>query len=392
MLRNSRIDKRGTIMNTKAITEYLDTLKDRGIPSVDCMIHKNHELVYRHFNGETDANATRPMNGNEQYIVFSMTKLQTMTAVLKLVEDGVLSLEDEVGEYLPAYKKLFVKEEDGTVVPCQTPLKLWHLVSMQSGLDYDLDRPGIRRVLAEKGQAATTREIVDSFVETPILFTPGTAFNYSLSHDVVAAVIEVASGMSFGEYLKKTIWEPIGMQHTFFAKPLNEEVPNLVTEFITNEQGKTVPMEPSCNYQLSECYESGGAGLISCAEDYALLGDMLACGGVAKNGIRILKPETVELMKTNLLCEKSMELIARNMGRTGYGYGCGVQVLLHPEMIGSPAPAGVFGWDGAAGSILIMDTASKTSLVYMMHVRNCGLAFGEVHQKLRDLLFSEETL
>ena len=76
-----------------------------------------------------------------------------------------------------------------------------------------------------------------------------------------------------------------------------------------------------------------------------------------------------------------------NMGRLGYGYGCGVQVLLQPELLGSPAPAGVFGWDGAAGSCIIMDTASKTSLVYIQHVRGCGMAYGEVHPRLRDLLF-----
>ena len=75
------------------------------------------------------------------------------------------------------------------------------------------------------------------------------------------------------------------------------------------------------------------------------------------------------------------------MGRLGYGYGCGVQVLLQPELLGSPAPVGLFGWDGAAGSIIMMDTESKISLVYTQHVRNCGMAYGEVHPKLRDLLF-----
>lgn len=92
-------------------------------------------------------------------------------------------------------------------------------------------------------------------------------------------------------------------------------------------------------------------------------------------------------MKQNLLGETSMEEIARNMGRVGYGYGCGVQVLLHPELLDSPAPVGVFGWDGAAGSCIIMDTASKRSLIYMQHVRNCGMAYGEIHPRLRDMMF-----
>jgi CubicO group peptidase (beta-lactamase class C family) len=148
-------------------------------------------------------------------------------------------------------------------------------------------------------------------------------------------------------------------------------------------------MGPTCNYQLSEAYESGGAGLISCTEDYAIFADTLANGGISKEGVRIIQPETIELMKKNLLGETSQQDIINSMGRLGYGYGCGVQVLLQPELLNSPAPAGVFGWDGAAGSCIIMDTKSKTSLVYTQHVRSCGMAYGEVHPRLRDLLFED---
>lgn len=178
------------------------------------------------------------------------------------------------------------------------------------------------------------------------------------------------------------------MDRTFFAKPMNH-LEKLATQFFFVEEGKIVPMEPSCNYQLSENYQSGGAGLVSCAEDYAVFADTLACGGISKDGVRIIEPQTVELMKKNLLGEASMEEIARNMGRVGYGYGCGVQVLMDPDMLGTKAPAGVFGWDGAAGSCIIMDTESKLSLVYIQHVRNCGMAYAEIHPKLRDCLYEE---
>lgn len=374
-------------MNLDKITEYLDTLPGRGIPSVDCMIYKDHELVYRHMCGTTDEAYTKPIQGDELYIMFSMTKVQTMTAVMQLVEQGKLSLEDEVGRFLPAYQNLTV-EVEGKIEKLKTPMLVKHLLSMQSGLDYDLERPGIKRVLAEKGQQATTREIVDAFVESPLKFVPGEHFLYSLSHDVAAAIVEVVSGMSFGEYLKKNIWEPLGMKRTFFAKPINH-LEKLATQFQMDEQGNTTPMGPTCNYQLSESYESGGAGLISCTEDYAIFADTLAGGGISKDGVRIIKPETIEVMKQNLLCEASQQEIINNMGRLGYGYGCGVQVLLQPELLNSPAPAGVFGWDGAAGSCIIMDTASKTSLVYIQHVRSCGMAYSEVHPRLRDLLFEE---
>lgn len=372
-------------MNTEKMTEYLDSLEKLGIPSVDCIVYEDHKEIYRHMNGYVDAEKTKKVQGNEQYLMFSMTKLQTMTALMQLVEQGKISLEDEVAKYLPAYSDIYVLE-DGKKVKSDVAMKIKHLASMQSGLDYNLEREGIKRVLKEKGQQATTREIVDAFVETPLSFKPGEHFQYSLSHDVVAAIIEVVSGMSFGEYLKKNIWEPLKMNRTFFAKPMNEGVENLVPQFIQNEKG-IVPMDMSCCYQLSENYESGGAGLISCLEDYIKLGDCLACGGISAEGIRILKPDTIELMKQNQLSEVGRADIANSLGRRGYGYGCGVQVLLDKAAANASAATGVFGWDGAAGSTLIMDTVSKRSIVFTMHVRNCGMAYSVIHPTLRDFVF-----
>ena len=373
--------------DAEKMTKYLDSLLELGIPSVDCIVYENHEQIYRHMNGTVNTEKTKAVAEDQRYLMFSMTKVQTMTAIMQLVEQGKLSLEDEVAKYLPAYKDVKVKTENGEE-DLKWPMKIRHLVSMQSGLDYDLERPGIVRVLKEKGQKATTREIVDAFAETPLQFQPGTHFCYSLSHDVAAAIVEVVSGMSFGEYLKKNVWEPLGMKSTFFAKPENDGLERLAQQYIATEKG-IVSMEQTCNYQLSENYESGGAGLVSCTEDYAILADAIACGGVSKDGARILKPETVEKIKQNLLYADSLHDIANTMGRVGYGYGCGMQVLMNPEMVGSPAPAGVFGWDGAAGACIQMDTASKRSFVYLMHVRNCGMAYGVIHPRLRDMVFGE---
>ena len=367
------------------LTEYLDSLIDKGIPSVDCIVYKDHKQIYRHMNGTVDRDKKINVRPDQRYLMFSMTKVQTMTAVMQLVEQGKLLLDDEVGKYLPAYNKLMVDDEEG-LRELNEPMRIWHLLSMQSGLDYNAERPGILRVLKEKGQSATTRDIVDSFIESPLEFVPGTHFHYSFSHDVVAAIIEVVSGMSFGEYLKNNIWEPLNMKDTFFAKPDNSGLERLAQQYISNDDG-IVPMEQTCNYQFTENYESGGAGLISCTEDYAKLGDVLACGGESAEGIRILKPETIELIKKNLLCDAGMEEIATNMGRKGYGYGCGMQVFMYPELVGSTAPTGIFGWDGAAGSSIQMDTVSRTSLVYTQHVRNCGMAYEFIHPTLRELVF-----
>ena len=207
--------------NQEKMTRYLDSLLDTGIPSVDCIVYQNHKQIYRHMNGTVNIEKTQKVSADQRYLMFSMTKVQTMTAVMLLVEQGKLSLEDDIADYLPAYRNIKVKTENGEE-KLKWPIRLRHLVSMQSGLDYDLARPGIVRVLKEKGEKASTLEIVNSFAESPLNFQPGTHFCYSLSHDVVAAVIETVSGMSYGDYLRKNIWEPLGFKDTFFAKPVND--------------------------------------------------------------------------------------------------------------------------------------------------------------------------
>ena len=142
--------------NAEKMTAYLDSLLDLGIPSVDCIVYQDHKQIYRHKNGTVNLEKTQAVADDQRYLMFSMTKVQTMTAIMQLVEQGKLSLEDEVASFLPVYKNVKVKTEQG-VEDLKWPLKIRHLVSMQSGLDYDLERPGIVRVLKEKGQKATTR-------------------------------------------------------------------------------------------------------------------------------------------------------------------------------------------------------------------------------------------
>ena len=156
-------------MNFDKITEYLDSIiKERNLPLYDCIIYKDHEMVYRHMNGFSDLDKTKSVTKDQRYLIFSMTKIQTMVSIMQLMEQGKLSLEDEVSKYLPAYKNLKVKKEvngEEIVADATSPLNIRKLISMQSGLDYNLDREGIVRVLKEKGNAATTLELVDMPIE-----------------------------------------------------------------------------------------------------------------------------------------------------------------------------------------------------------------------------------
>ena len=112
-------------MNATKLTEYLDSLLKVGLPSFDCMIMKDHQLIYRHMGGFADTERTQPIREDQKYLMFSMTKIQTMTAVMQLVEEGKLSLDDEVGKFLPAYRNLTVREKDADgmerIVPADSP-------------------------------------------------------------------------------------------------------------------------------------------------------------------------------------------------------------------------------------------------------------------------------
>jgi CubicO group peptidase (beta-lactamase class C family) len=187
-------------LNQKILADYLDSLEKSGIPGCDCVIYREHRPVFRHTTGYSDHGKTKPLTSANTYWLFSATKLFTCTAILQLLEKGKLRLDAPVAEYLPEYGTLKVK--DGTEIkPAVNTLTIRHLLSMQSGLNYNLEVPSIRKVVEETGRKATTRQIIRALANEPLDFEPGTHFQYSLSHDVLGAVIEEVSGLSFGEYL-----------------------------------------------------------------------------------------------------------------------------------------------------------------------------------------------
>ena len=195
-------------------------------------------------------------------------------------------------------------------------------------------------------------------------FEPGTRFRYSLCHDVLGALVQIWSGEKFGDYMRKNILEPLGMKNTFFGVPKDiSKMPSLYSNY--NDNFKKEPLR--CVYTLTDEYESGGAGLTSTTEDYALFLDAVACGGIGKTGNRILSEETVKLWGSNQLSGMAAEDFD-NM-RRGYGYGLGVRVHIDPSRSGTISPVGEFGWDGAAGAFAMVDTKNKISLTYFQNVQ-----------------------
>ncbi len=390
-------------MNFDKLKKTLDILVDEyHTPGVDCIVCENHKEIFRYFAGMRDIENKVSMNGEEQYIIYSMTKMLTCTCALQLVEQGKLGLDDELSKYLPEFEKMKVSREtldtqradkisrgesagdyeetkdDGYA---QNPITIRHLFTMSAGFDYNLNSDPIKEAL-EKGKK-TTRELVGAMSETVLGFEPGTRFRYSLCHDVLGAVVEVVSGMSLGEYMRENLLKPLGMKNTYFGVPKDEErLSSFAKRYMIEADGSVSLQKLECMFNLSDEYESGGAGLVSCTEDYALFLDALACGGVGKNGNRILSESTVKLMGTNHLEGQALEDF-QNM-RPGYGYGLGVRYHLFPEISGSDSPIGEFGWDGAAGAFSMIDLEKKISLTYFQE------AFGwkkSIQNLLRNALY-----
>ena len=369
-------------MNSKQLTAFLDMLRT---PGSEVSIYYKHKEIYHHTAGYSDETKTKKTDRSDLYILYSSSKVMTCAAVMQLIERGLVSPDDPVSKYLPEYGNVTVNE-NGTVVPAKTVMTLRHLFSMCGGLDYDLNAPAIRRVKDATGNKASTREIVAAIAEKPLMFHPGTHFNYSLCHDVLGAVIEVVTGMSFGDYMRENIWGPLGMKDTCFF-PNAEQESRLVSQYrLENGEFKSVPK--TCAYRLSDNYESGGAGIISSVSDYVLFSDALANGGVGANGVQILKPETIELMRTPQLDETCYTDMHNKCGnKQGYSYAFGVRSLVDKELADSLSPIGEFGWDGAASSYTMIDPENGLSIFYAEQVLGHEAGYCMIHPYIRNAAY-----
>ena len=351
-----------------------ESVAQHGVPCSDIAIVYKGKIVYRYMNGTSDDEKKVPIKGDEQYFIFSATKPITCTAVLQLVEAGKLSLEDKVSDYIPEFENMMVKTEDG-LKKAEKPITIKNLFTMTSGLNYNLANPSILAA-KEKNPNASTMEMVRAMAGEPLEFEPGEHFLYSLSHDVLAAVAEVVTGMKFGDYLKENIFDVCGMTRTGFWT--NEAAKDMVcSQYMYDpESGESSLMGKENVYILTPAYQSGGAGLISCVDDYIKFVTEMS------NGNRLLKPETIELMRADQLGEQAYQDF--QSGKTGYTYGLGVRT----DAYGRFAHKGEFGWDGAAGAYVMIDPDNHIGIFYATHVRNHGTyLYQELHQNIRDAVY-----
>lgn len=319
------------------------------------------ELVDVHCVGWADKENQVALREDHLFRVFSNTKLVTSCAVLLLADEGRLGLDDPVEEYLPQLGRRRVLRPKAQSLdeaePARSSITIRHLLCHSSGLSYGFLDPGslIYKAYTERrvmNAHATLAELVDVLADLPLTFHPGSSWEYSIATDVLGRLVEVVSGLRFGQFLQQRIFEPLGMHDSFFFVP-PEKQGRLAGYYAGADVFR--PTVPGLRKLEGSPYpgafikpvarESGGGGLVSSLTDMVSLLRSLMPGGPT-----LLKPDTIAQMMQNQLAP-GVHIGFPGVGAVpGKGYGLGGAVIVQPSETDPPASAGEFEWGGIAGT------------------------------------------
>lgn len=375
-------------MDFKPLASFIDRITAWRVPWAEVLVMHQNDTVFHYRNGYANLEEQTPIGDGAIFNLYSMTKIMTCVAGLQLVERGDMLLSDPLSEYLPEYADMKVKKTmaNGEVRLEQATraITVRDLFTMTAGFSYDVGCPSIQEIVESSNGTASTRDFAKALAKEPLLFEPGTHWNYSMCHDVLGALVEVVSGERFGTYLRDAITEPLGMKDTAFD--LNEEQQRrLIPQYAYNDVlGQAVRMDGN-GFRVSTELESGGAGLMSTVSDYARFLNALTGRGTSPDGVRILSEASVELMRTDHLNEMTRGDYSWDH-MDGYGYGLGVRTHISKAGSGSLSPLGEFGWSGAAGCMAIIDPDSELTVMYAQHLLNSQEPY--VQRRLRNVVYS----
>jgi CubicO group peptidase (beta-lactamase class C family) len=325
------------------------------------LVASHGKIVYYEAVGYSDLERSDPLQKDDIFRMASMTKPITTVAVMQLVEQGKIGLQDPVSKYIPAFADpevlVSVNEEDSTYTAraADREITIHHLLTHTSGIAYGVFHPVAGPVYAKSGVVegwttapVTLAENVPLMGDLPLVHDPGEGWTYGLSIDVLGRIVEIASGQPLDAYFEEHIFEPLGMTDTYFYLP-EEKAGRLVDVYHTDAfDSAPVPADAGGDFPIAgaQTYFAGGAGLSSTALDYFLVCDALRQGG-ARNGHRILAPETVARMTENEIDT----LWVYEGGKFGYGFA--VQVA---EGNNGTLP-GRYGWGGYFQTTFWIDPA-----------------------------------
>ncbi len=354
-------------MDFSKLTVYLNEAEENfGVPACECIVYKGHKEIYRHYTGYRDFERTAPICGGEWYWLYSASKIATVAATMQLVESRKLALDAPVSWYLDYFKNMSVIGNGGEIKPAKSEITVRNLLTMTGGFTYNQNSPALLKMREKTENNPTTDEYIRALASEPLAFEPGEHFKYSLCHDALGALIEAVSGERFSRYIERHIFEPLEITGATFH-PTREHFDRMPDKCIYDEKAYVVRRDTKNNSHChGDLYDSGGAGICARAEDYILLLDALACGGVGKNGERILSPKSIEMIRTNQMSGGLLEDFNR-MKPYPNGYGLGVRVRLEKD---GNIPVGSFGWDGFCGADAAVYPEAGLSICYLQHLGN----------------------
>lgn len=387
-------------MNFEFMKNFMDYMAENHAPGNSISVYKDNKEIFSYQAGYADLENKIPMSDGKLFNIYSCSKVTTAAAALHLYEQGLFLLDDPIYEYIPEFKDMSVCLPDGQLVKARNPITMRSLFTMTSGLTYNTVSPAFEKAKELTGGKMDTVTVAKCIAGEPLSFEPGTRWQYSLSHDVLAAVVEIISGKKFRDYVKEIFWEPLEMNDSFYHNEevrdrmaqqyifntyTDEDLVNLQTHSRNGVKGKIENIGPNNGFAFGPEYDSGGAGITTTVGDYSKFCSALANFGVGPNGQRILAAGTVDLLCTNQL--GGQPLVDLNWPQLrGYGYGLGVRTLIDKKASGSTGPLREFGWGGAAGATVLCDGDNRVSLFFAQHMMNPDETYYQ--PRLRNVLYT----
>jgi CubicO group peptidase (beta-lactamase class C family) len=346
---------------------------DKQVASLVTLVERHGKVVDFNAVGQLDVRKADTVQKDSIFRIYSMSKPITGVAMMLLYEEGKWQIDDPVSRYIPEFAKLKVlagRNDDGTpkLEDARRSMTMRELMTHTAGLGYVLNANNpVDKMIIEKNvlnAGAPLQTMIDGLSRIPLLAQPGTRWSYSIAVDVQGYLIEKFSGMPFGEFARTRIFEPLGMKDTGFYVP-KEKLSRLAQ--VHTGAGANLAVDTNRpDAAVIPLGPSGGGGLFSTAMDYARFCEMLLQGGQL-NGVRILAPRTVEMMRTNHVNPDPLKTMPQ-----GTGWGMDFQVVMDAAAAGDSVSNGTFSWWGIAGTWFWIDPVKDLAFVGMVQHQNIG--------------------
>lgn len=372
------------------------TIDNKTLAGAVTVLARHGKIVDFKTYGKQDIAAGTPMQKDSIFRIFSMTKPTIGVAMMMLYEEGKWRPSDPLSKYIPELANLQVfagTNADGTMIlekPKHAPT-VGELMTHTAGFTYGLfGNTPVDKMYTKVNPLATNslKEFVDKLATIPLLYQPGEGWVYSVSVDVQGLLVERLSGKPLPEFMQERVFGPLGMTDTGFAVPKDKL--GRVATIYTSGAGGIVPMPMDPNISTVPGMASGGGGLYSTAMDYLRFTQMLLNNGEL-NGVRLLAPSSVQLMRTNHLPEQVTNKGTFGIGfykmQPGFGFGYDVAVFEDPIKVGSTAGQGSYLWDGVAGTWFWIDPTNDVVFIGMIQRMMIGGGVPNLEDLTRALVY-----